>query len=83
MGEGGGRVYLGQGAIKDREVAGKPLDLQGLPICPLLYPPLCPKSMMLQETVKVSVKIKVLPVASENPRDFGNIPARLKAFDQF
>lgn len=29
-----------------------------------------------------SISIKVLPVASENPRDFGNIPAWVKAFNQ-
>lgn len=40
------------------------------------------QNYVTRETVKVLAKIKIQPVALENSRDFGNIPAGVKVFDQ-
>lgn len=47
----------------------------------ILSPPLSQK-YDVTGTVKVSVKIKTLSVASENSEIFGTVPAGVKAFDQ-
>lgn len=73
-----GRVYLGQEAIKDRELARKPLDLHGLPIRSLLFPSICPQKYDVTRDSENISKNKSPPSCLRKSQRFWKYPCKVK-----